>query len=127
LPGAVSRLGRCSAKRILQLLIRSPPGVTSEFSLSDLDPMLKREGQSRSRPEISVMLTRLKRREEIEEIQPAAGPYPAVYQPQSSRCRRRAGRDHHRQPKRAIGERSGTRRPPVRREPLTHETALRTT
>ena len=53
--------------------------MTSDFSLNDVDAMLKREGAPRSRPEISVVLTRLKRRGEIEEIQPAAGPHPAVY------------------------------------------------
>ena len=53
--------------------------MTSDFSLNDVDATLKREGAPRSRPEISVVLTRLKRRGEIEEIQPAAGPYPAVY------------------------------------------------
>jgi hypothetical protein len=53
--------------------------MTSDFSLNDVDAMLKREGKPTSRPAISVVLTRLKRREEIEEIQPAAGPYPAVY------------------------------------------------
>jgi hypothetical protein len=53
--------------------------MTSDFSLNDVDATLKREGKPRSRPEISVVLTRLKRRGEIEEIQPAAGPHPAVY------------------------------------------------
>ena len=53
--------------------------MASDFSLNDVDTMLKREGKPISRPAISVVLTRLKRRGEIEEIQSAAGPYPAVY------------------------------------------------
>jgi hypothetical protein len=53
--------------------------MTRDFSLDEVDEMLTREGKATGRPEISVVLSRLNRRGEIEQIRPAAGPYPAFY------------------------------------------------
>jgi hypothetical protein len=53
--------------------------MTDDYSLSDLAALLKREGHPLAGPQLSVVLSRLKRRGEIQEVKPAAGPYPAIY------------------------------------------------
>lgn len=53
--------------------------MTDDYSLHDIAAMLKREGTGMDSPEISVVLTRLKARGEIEEIRRSAGPHPALF------------------------------------------------
>jgi hypothetical protein len=55
--------------------------MTEDYSLHDLSALLRREGYSLRNAEISVVLSRLKARGEIEEIKPGAGPLPAVFRP----------------------------------------------
>ena len=53
--------------------------MTDDFSLADIRKLLARAGYSLVGPEISVVLTRLKRQGEIEEIERAHGPTPAMF------------------------------------------------
>ncbi len=53
--------------------------MTDDYSLRDIAALLEREGAPIDSPEISVVLTRLKARGEIEEIRPSAGPHPALF------------------------------------------------
>jgi hypothetical protein len=53
--------------------------MTNDYSLHDLAALLAREGRSLRNIEISVVLSRLKARGEIEEIRPSAGPKPALF------------------------------------------------
>ncbi len=53
--------------------------MTDDYSLRDIAALLKREGAPMGFPEISVVLTRLKARGEIEEIRRSAGPHPALF------------------------------------------------
>ncbi|HEY3664084.1 MAG TPA: hypothetical protein VGL24_13100 [Chthoniobacterales bacterium] len=66
--GAIANLVRWAIQR-----------MTEDFSLHHIASMLEREGHPLHSPDISVVLTRLKGRGEIEEVKPAAGPYPAVF------------------------------------------------
>lgn len=53
--------------------------VPEEFSLPDIRKALERQGYRLKGPEISVVLTRLKSRGEIEEIKRARGPIAAIF------------------------------------------------
>jgi hypothetical protein len=53
--------------------------MTVEFSLRDIEKLLRREGVPIKSASISVVLTRLKRRGEITEVAGSAGPHPAVF------------------------------------------------
>jgi hypothetical protein len=53
--------------------------MTGDYSLHDIAALLEREGRGLFPADISVVLTRLKRRGEIEEITRSAGPKPAVF------------------------------------------------
>jgi hypothetical protein len=53
--------------------------MTEDFSLANIRKLLARAGYSLVGPEISVVLTRLKRQGEIEEIERAHGPTPAMF------------------------------------------------
>ena len=53
--------------------------MTDDYSLRDIAALLKREGHPMRSAEISVVLTRLKKRGEIEETAPGHGPIPAVF------------------------------------------------
>ena len=53
--------------------------MTEDYSLHDIAAMLEREGAPMGSPEISVVLTRLKARGEIEEVRSSAGPHPALF------------------------------------------------
>jgi hypothetical protein len=53
--------------------------MKEDYSLHDIGAMLEREGAPVRPPEISVVLTRLKARGEIEEIKRSAGPHPAIF------------------------------------------------
>jgi hypothetical protein len=53
--------------------------MTNDWSLHDIAALLNREGGGLFPAEISVVLTRMKSRGEIEEIQPGAGPHPAIF------------------------------------------------
>jgi hypothetical protein len=53
--------------------------MTADYSLRDIHDLLEREGCPLRSSEISVVLTRLKGRGEIEEIKPGAGPKGAVF------------------------------------------------
>jgi hypothetical protein len=61
---------------IVQWAIRR---MTSDYTLTDIQALLKREGYPLNGPKISVVLTRLKRRGEIEEIRCSSGPKPALF------------------------------------------------
>lgn len=53
--------------------------MTENFSLRDIRALLEREGYNMRSPQISVVLTRLKRQGRIEEVEPSRGPIPAVF------------------------------------------------
>ena len=53
--------------------------MTGDYSLRDIAALLEREGSEIKSSEISVVLTRLKRRGKIKEIESGRGPIPAVY------------------------------------------------
>jgi hypothetical protein len=53
--------------------------MTEDYSLHDVAALLEREGAPLANPHISVVLTRLKNRGEIEEVKQSAGPHPAVF------------------------------------------------
>ena len=53
--------------------------MTGDFSLTDIAALLKREGGFLQNSQISVVLTRLKSRGELEEIARSQGPKPAVF------------------------------------------------
>jgi hypothetical protein len=53
--------------------------MTHDYSLHDILALLKREGRGLRAPEVSVVLTRMKARGEIEEIRRSAGPHPALF------------------------------------------------
>jgi hypothetical protein len=53
--------------------------MTDNYSLPDIVALLEREGRPMRSAEVSVVLTRLKSRGEIEEIQRSSGPIPAVF------------------------------------------------
>jgi hypothetical protein len=53
--------------------------MTGDYTLRDIRALLEREGCQMPHAEISVVLTRLKQRGEIEEIRPGGGRTPAVY------------------------------------------------
>lgn len=53
--------------------------MTTDYSLLDIAALLEREGRTLHGARISVALTRLKRRGEIQEIKRGAGPKPAVF------------------------------------------------
>jgi hypothetical protein len=53
--------------------------MTSDYTLKDIQALLKREGRPLGGPAISVILTRLKRRSEIEETVRSFGPKPALF------------------------------------------------
>jgi len=53
--------------------------MTEDYSGRDISALLKREGYRMNGSEISVVLTRLKRRGEIEEIKCGTGPIPSVF------------------------------------------------
>jgi hypothetical protein len=53
--------------------------MTVDYSLRDIAALLEREGRPTRSSEISVVLTRLKSRGEIEEIQRSSGPIPALF------------------------------------------------
>ena len=53
--------------------------MTEDFSLTDVAALLKREGRPLKSSQISVVLTRLKSRRELEEIARSQGPIPAVF------------------------------------------------
>jgi hypothetical protein len=53
--------------------------MTDDFSLTDIAALLKRENYSRKGSKISVVLTRLKGRGEIQEIKCGSGANPAVF------------------------------------------------
>ncbi len=53
--------------------------MTGDFSLTDVAALLEREGRRMMNSQISVVLTRLKRRGQIEEVECSAGPNPAVF------------------------------------------------
>jgi hypothetical protein len=53
--------------------------MTHDFSLTDIAALLKREDYPVENSKISVVLTRLKGRGEIQEIKPGSGPNPAVF------------------------------------------------
>ncbi len=53
--------------------------MTTDYSLHDLEKLLRREGYVLSTAQISVVLTRLKKRGEIEEIAMSYGPNPARF------------------------------------------------
>ena len=61
--------------------------MKDNYSLRDIAALLEREGYPMRPAHISVVLTRLKSRGEIEEIQRGSGPIPAVYRkPESATC-----------------------------------------
>jgi hypothetical protein len=53
--------------------------MTEDYSLHDIAALLEGEGRPMRSSEISVVLTRLKSRGEIEEVKRSSGPIPAVY------------------------------------------------
>ena len=53
--------------------------MTGDYTLRDIRALLEREGSQMPHAEISVVLTRLKSRGQIEEIRPGGGRTPAVY------------------------------------------------
>ena len=53
--------------------------ITDDYSLHDISALLKQEGSPLASPKISVVLTRLRSRGEIEEIKRSAGPKPAIF------------------------------------------------
>jgi hypothetical protein len=53
--------------------------MTDDFSIRDIAALLEREGYPLKSPDISVVITRLKSRGEIEEIKRGRGPIPAVF------------------------------------------------
>jgi hypothetical protein len=53
--------------------------MTGDYTLRDIRALLEREGYQMPHAQISVVLTRLKSRGEIEEIRPGGGRIPAVY------------------------------------------------
>lgn len=53
--------------------------MTADYTLRDLGTLLRQEGYFLTSAEISVVLTRLKGRGEIEEIKPGQGRTPAVF------------------------------------------------
>jgi hypothetical protein len=53
--------------------------MTDDFSLRDIAALLKREGCPMRSAKVSVVLTRLKSRGQIEEIQRSSGPIPAIF------------------------------------------------
>jgi hypothetical protein len=53
--------------------------MTDDYSQHDIGAILEREGAPVQPPGISVVLTRLKARGEIEEAKPSAGPHPALF------------------------------------------------
>ncbi len=53
--------------------------MTGDYTLRDIRALLEREGCQMPHAEISVVLTRLKSRGQIEEIRPGGGRTPAVY------------------------------------------------
>jgi hypothetical protein len=53
--------------------------MTEDYSLHDIAALLEREGAPLANPHISVVLTRLKGRGEIEEVKQSAGPHPALF------------------------------------------------
>ena len=59
--------------------------MTDDYSLRDIAALLKREGYPMKPAEISVVLTRLKSRAEIEEIKRASGPIPAIFRKPENR------------------------------------------
>jgi hypothetical protein len=65
--------------------------MTEDYSLHDIVAMLKREGAPMQSPEISVVLTRLKARGEIEEIKRSCGPIPAIFRKPESGIHVNAG------------------------------------
>jgi hypothetical protein len=53
--------------------------MTADYSLHDIQALLEREGGALRSAEISVVLTRMKGRGQIEEIKRGSGPIPAVF------------------------------------------------
>ena len=53
--------------------------MTDDYSLRDIAALLEREGRPMGGSEISVVLTRMKCRGEIQEITRGHGPIPAVF------------------------------------------------
>ena len=68
--------GHGSNGRIVSWAIKQ---MKDDYSLRDISALLKREGRPMRSADISVVLTRMKSRGEIEEIEPGNGPIPAVY------------------------------------------------
>ena len=58
--------------------------MPDDYSSQDIVALLKREGEWLQAPEVSVVLTRMKRRGEIEEIRRSAGPHPALFRKPAS-------------------------------------------
>jgi hypothetical protein len=59
------------------------PRMTRDFSIHDLQKLLKREGEPMRSAQISVVVSRLKDRGEIEQVKPGSGPIPALFRPPS--------------------------------------------
>jgi hypothetical protein len=70
------RRGHGGDSRLVQWAIAR---MTDDFSLTDIAALLKREDYLLKSSKISVVLTRLKGRGEIEEIKRGSGPNPAVF------------------------------------------------
>jgi hypothetical protein len=70
------RRGHGGDSRLVQWAIAR---MTDDFSLTDIAALLKREDYGLKGSQISVVLTRLKRRGEIQEIKRGSGPNPAVF------------------------------------------------
>ena len=58
--------------------------LAGDYTLKDIHALLAREGSPLQKAEISVVLSRLKRRREIVEIQPGNGRKPAIFRKQQA-------------------------------------------
>lgn len=70
-PNAQGRLGP-----LVRWAIQRMP---EDYSVHDIEKLLRKEGQGIRPSQISVVVSRLKERGEIEEVQPGRGPIPALF------------------------------------------------